>query len=218
MTKEQLISAGLTDAQAVAILALHDTEISGQFIPKHRFDEVNTELKTEKDKVKERDGQISTLKKFEGDAATLKATIDKMETDNKTTKEKYDKDLTLERKRNAVRFELLADPASKPHDPEMILGLLNLDTISVDESNKIVSGFKEQAEAIKKDKAFLFSTVTPDNKDPAGGFKFKGNPPPDGSGSGGKQDEASTYGKSMAQKRLDMMGIKPAVVSTEQKT
>ena len=46
MTKEQLLAAGFTEEQATNILKLHKEAIDGNYVAKHRFDEVNGELKT----------------------------------------------------------------------------------------------------------------------------------------------------------------------------
>ena len=53
MTKEQLLAAGFTEEQATNILKLHKEAIDGQYVAKHRFDEVNGELKTAKEQIAE---------------------------------------------------------------------------------------------------------------------------------------------------------------------
>ena len=205
MTKEQLIAQGLTEAQADAIMKLHNDTLNGEYIPKHRFNEVNTELKNVKEQLKDRDAQIENLKKFEGDATALKQKVEELEAENKKKDTDYANQLALTRKQNAVKLALLNDEAGKPHDADMVMGLFNLEQITIDETGKIVSGFKEQNESIRKKKAFLFEVKQQQQQ--GNGWKPLGNPPAEGDGKPPKQDEAFNFGKSLAKQKLGMMGI-----------
>ena len=214
MTKEQLLAAGLTEEQATNILKLHKEAIDGNYVPKHRFDEVNTELKATKEQIRERDKQITELKKFEGDSKALQEKITALENENAAKDKEYKANLALERKKNAIKLALLEDENGKPYDVDMVMGLFNLEQIVIDEeTGKIRSGFKEQNEAIRKEKAFLFSPKEDANKGGDGkpaGWKPTGTPPADGDKGGGGADPSVSYGKSLAQIKLGMMGIKPA--------
>lgn len=53
MDKELLVKVRLTAEQIEAVLKAHKETISGNFIIKHRFDEVNNELKSAKAQVEE---------------------------------------------------------------------------------------------------------------------------------------------------------------------
>jgi hypothetical protein len=214
MTKEQLLAAGFTEEQATNILKLHKEAIDGNYVAKHRFDEVNRELKTTKEQVIERDKQITELKKFEGDSKALQEKITELEAANAAKDEEYKANLALERKKNAIKLALLEDENGKPYDVDMVMGLFNLEQIVIDEATgKISSGFKEQNDAIRKEKAFLFSPKEDANKGgdskPAG-WKPTGTPPADGDKGGGGADPSISFGKSLAQIKLGMMGIKPA--------
>lgn len=214
MTREQLLAAGLTEEQATNILKLHKEAIDGNYVPKHRFDEVNTELKTTKEQVIERDKQITELKKFEGDSKALQEKISELEAANAAKDKEYKANLALERKKNAIKLALLEDENGKPYDVDMVMGLFNLEQIVIDEATgKISSGFKEQNDAIRKEKAFLFSPKEDANKGGDGkpaGWKPAGTPPADGNKGGGGADPSVSFGKSLAQIKLGMMGIKPA--------
>lgn len=207
MTKEQLIALGIPEAQVAEILKLHKEAIDGSFVPKHRFDEVNAELKTAKSQVSERDTQIAELKKFEGDNTALKTKIAELESENSMKASEYQKNLAAERKKNAVRLALLQDEAGKPHDADMVMGLFDLDHILVDEAGKITAGYKEQSENLRKEKSFLFETKTEPNKTP--GINVRGTEPKDGD-KGPGPDTSESYGKSLAAIKLGMMGITPA--------
>jgi len=213
MTKEQLLEAGFTEEQATNILKLHKEAIDSNYIPIHRFNEVNNELKTTRASLADRDKQIEGLKKFEGTAAELQAKVKELEDANKAADAKYKQELAAERKRNAVKLSLLDDAEGKPHDVEMVMSLFDLDAIEVDESGKITKGFKEQCEAIRKDKAFLFASKTEPGK-PAG-WKPAGTPPVDGDKGGQSTDPSVSFGKSLAQIKLGMMGVQPASSETK---
>lgn len=215
MTKEQLLALGLSEEQADKALKLHKETIDGSYVPKHRFDEVNGELTQSKESVKERDTQIKELKKFEGDSKALQDKITELETANSDKDKEYQSNLALERKKNAIRLSLLEDENGKPHDAEMVMGLFNLEQVLIDEATgKITSGYKEQNEALRKEKAFLFGEKQPvgggDDKNKNPGWKPQGQTPPDGNGGQGGIDPSISYGKSLAQIKLGMMGIKPA--------
>lgn len=212
MTKEQLLAAGFTEEQVTNILKLHKEAIDGQFVAKHRFDEVNAELKSAREQVTERDTQINELKKFEGDTKALQEKITALETDNADKAKDYQNKLNQIKKQNAVKLALLEDENGRPHDADMVMGLFNLEQITIDESTgKITGGFKEQAENVRKEKAFLFSSKESTGGEPTKppGWKPAGSTPPDGDKGAGNKDASETYGKSLAQIKLGMMGIKP---------
>lgn len=208
MKKEQLIAAGLTDEQATNVMKLYKDTIDGEFVPKHRFNEVNNELKTAKEQLGERDKQITDLKKFEGDSKALSDKIKELEDANKQKDAEYKSSLALERKKNALRLALLEDEKGKPHDADMVMSLFNLDNVVLDEATgKITSGYKEQSENIRKEKTFLFEEKSDPKKNP--GWKPKGADPKDGE-PGAEPNTSEAYGKSLAAIKLGMMGIKPA--------
>lgn len=206
MNKEQLLEAGLTEAQANEVLKLHKQSIDGQFVPKHRFDEVNNELKTTREQLADRDKQIDGLKKFQGDSEQLAERIKELEKANADKDSQHKEVLLAERKRNAVKLELMGDDSGKPHDVDMVMGLFDLDKVVFDEATgKITDGYTDQLAAIRQDKAFLFSSK------PAGtpqGWKPKGSKPQDGDGVP-PVETSELYGSSLAQTKLAMMGITP---------
>lgn len=85
MNKEKLIEMGLTEELATKVAK----ELDGNYVPKTRFNEVNTELKQAKDQVKERDSQLETLKKSVGDSDELKKQIETLQNENKTKDETH---------------------------------------------------------------------------------------------------------------------------------
>lgn len=61
MKKEELIAKGLTEEQAKAVMDIYTEEMKG-FIPKSRFDEVNTAKADLEKQVADRDKQLKVLK------------------------------------------------------------------------------------------------------------------------------------------------------------
>ena len=108
MDKQKLQEMGLTEEQAKAVLE----ELKKGYVVKATLDEKEAQIKNLSDQVKERDTQIESLKKFEGDNDALQTKIKEMETTNKAKADEYTKTLLQERKKSAVRFALLEDEGS----------------------------------------------------------------------------------------------------------
>ncbi|WP_240421648.1 phage scaffolding protein [Paenibacillus periandrae] len=189
MNKEQFIALGLTEEQATKAATASVEELKG-FVPKARFDEVNTAKKTAEDTLKERDKQLDELQKSTGDAAALKEQITQLQTDNKSAKEKYDSDLKELRLGTAVKLAL----SGKVHDPDIVASLLDKSKIVLDETGSVKAGLDDQIKALQTSKAFLF---VPEDK--GGQFQFRGTKPPEGGGNGGNEgDKDGAFGKRLA--------------------
>ena len=106
MTKEILMKMGLTEEQATKVLEAHTTAINGKYIPKERFDEVNTKKQQLETSVAERDRQLEDLKKSTGDVETLKKQIETLQNENKTKEETYKTELSNLKKTNALDLAL----------------------------------------------------------------------------------------------------------------
>lgn len=212
MKKEDLLAQGLSEEQATKVLGLYKASLDDNFVAKHRFDEVSSELKTAKAQITDRDKQIADLSKAEGTSKDLQAKLQALEEENKTKDKQYKAELVLEKKKNAVRMALIAGE-DKPHDPDMILGLLDLNTIEYDEAgSKLGEGFQKQFDTIKTGKPFLFAPkdpTPPAQPQGAPGWKPTGTPPANGS-NGGKGDPIVDYGKGLAQAKLGMLGVNTA--------
>ena len=71
MTKGDLVALGLTEELAEKVAA----QLEQSYVAKERLREVAAELPAAKATIKERDGQLETLRKASGDADELKAQI-----------------------------------------------------------------------------------------------------------------------------------------------
>lgn len=176
--REFLKSLGLEDSVIDQIMK---DGINKNFIPKHRFDEVNEELKAQKDLVGERDKQIKDLSKFEGDVKDLKTKIEELETANKTKDEEYQTNLKAVKLENAIK-NALKDQVQEGYI-DIVEGLLDKSILTLKDDGS-VAGLQEQIDSKKADKPLLFAEAKKDadskEKDPVN-FKFKGDDPKDSS-------------------------------------
>lgn len=84
MKKEELIAKGLTEEQAKAVMDIYTEEMKG-FIPKSRFDEVNTAKADLEKQVADRDKQLKVLKDEAKDSEALQNTYEDKIRDMKLT-------------------------------------------------------------------------------------------------------------------------------------
>lgn len=197
MTLESLTAKGIAQEVAKEILAAHKAAVTGNYIPKARFDEVNTQLTNANAQIQERDTQIAGLKKFEGDNAALQKKITDLEAANKTKADEMQAALLKERKTSAMKFQL----TGKVHDMDMVLGQIDLEKVGFDKEGNL-TGFEDQLKPLKESKKFLFVEETP-KPNPLAGMKIFGNEPPNGGGpNDDKNNTPEAFGKALAQRRL----------------
>lgn len=162
MTKENLLEWGLTEEQANKVME----GLNGSFVTKARFNEVNTELTTAKNTIKERDTQLETLKKSTGDTKALQDQITQLQTDNANQKKAHEAELKALKIGNAVDMALTGAKAKNNTAVKALMAdflakaeLADDGTVKglSDEIKKLVDG---------QDTAFLFEKST--------GTKFKG--------------------------------------------
>lgn len=180
--KDKLVKLGLTDELAQKVVDHFGDVIDGEYVPKTRFNEVNNELNTAKETIKERDKQIESLGKDSDDIEALKKEKEDLIKANKEAAKEAEKKLAAERKSNAIKLELI----DKVHNADVTMNLLNIDNIVMDDNGKVKSGLKEQLDDLKKSDGYLFKAED-NNK---GGNQnnnaepfVKGATPKDGEGS-----------------------------------
>lgn len=151
-----------------------NTEFPKHAVPKETYNALaETKTKLEKD-ISDRDIQLEDLKKV--DAAGLQAEITRLQGENKTAKETYEKELKDLTLTNAIKLAI----AGKVHDESIVSGLIDKTKLIIGDDGKIV-GLDEQITTLKEGKAFLFKSEENNNqqqqqqKKP--GFQI-GNPPP----------------------------------------
>lgn len=168
--------AKLGDKHKVAVVS------DGNWIPKETFNQVNEAKKQLDTDLKERDKQLTELKKSVGDNKALQDQIEKLQADNKTKDEEHKTKLNDLAIASAVKLTL----AGEVHDPDMVLGILDKTKIKLADDGK-VEGLDDQVKALQSSKAFLFVEKEVDGKG-----KFTGIKPAEskdkGGGGGGQKN------------------------------
>lgn len=153
MKKDELIKLGLTDEAAEKVAAASAEELKG-FIPKARFDEVNTAKNHAEEQVKERDKQIEGLKAASGDAESLKKQIETLQAANKQKDSEHAAEIKKLKVDAAVDAALTA---AKAKNLKAARALLDLDKAELSDDGT-VKGLGEQIEKLKSgdDTKFMF--------------------------------------------------------------
>ncbi|EQB3099731.1 phage scaffolding protein [Clostridium botulinum] len=148
---EELFKQLLEDKQKEYKDKDYEDVSNGSYIPKLRFDQVNEQAKEYKKQVGERDAQLKNLKEQYKDVDGLKEKVEKLELDNKTQKENYEKQLNDIAFNNALEKGL---GAFNIKDKKLIMALIDKEKLKVD--GDTVIGLKEQIEPLKQSHDFLF--------------------------------------------------------------
>lgn len=152
MKKEDFVKLGIDEETAKKLETASQEELKG-YIPKARFDEVNTAKNTAEALVKERDNQIETLKNSTGDNEALKQQIQTLQDDNKAKDEAHAKEIRQLKIDNGVASALAAAKAKNPTAVKALLK--DLDKAELLEDGTI-KGLAEQITALQKSDEYLF--------------------------------------------------------------
>ena len=172
MKREDFVKLGIDEETAKKLETASLEELKG-FVPKARFDEVNDAKKNAEALLKERDGQLETLKNSTGNVDDLKKQIADLQNDNKAKDDAHAKEIHQLKLNNAVDSALAG---AKVKNAVAVKALLkDLDKAEFGEDGT-VKGLAEQIAALQKSDAYLFEAKEP--KTP----KMKGATPDDGSG------------------------------------
>lgn len=176
MTKESLLEMGLTEDQAKQVME----GLNGSFVTKARFNEVNSELQTAKQTIRDRDGQLEELRKSKGDADALREQITQLQATNAEEKKNHEAELKKLRLENAVELAL-TNAKAKNHVAAKALLAEFLSKAELSEDGT-VKGLDAEVKKLVEgaDTAFLF-----DAADHSPAFKGakpaeKGGTPPNG--------------------------------------
>lgn len=143
------------------------------YVAKHRFDEVNTQVNDLKTQVEDRDKQINDIKGKVKDNEELTNTIKQLQEENKQKDEEYQSQLA-QKDFNYALDNALRDAEAK--NPKAVKALLDTDVIKLSDNG--LTGLKEQLDNLRESDSYLFGKeTTPDS----GGEDFAG-----GSGGGGR--------------------------------
>lgn len=198
--KDKLIKLGLTDELAQKVVDNFGDVIDGIYVTKERFNEVNNELKSAKDTIKERDTQLEKLQNDNDSNEDLKKQIADLKKQNADAAKEAENKLNAERKSNAVKLEL----SGKVHNVSVAMSLLKMDDIVMTEDGKVKSGLNEQLKDLQKSDSYLFITDNKNgnNSNPNNTTVVKGASPKDGDQGTPSTDTADVaFAKSLASKQ-----------------
>lgn len=156
MKKADFVALGISEELAARCETASAEELKG-YIPKARFDEVNDLKKRLEADVKDRDGQLEELKKATGDADALKATIEKLQADNKAKDDAHAAEIKKLKVDAAIEATLTSAKAKNNTAVRALLKDLDKAELLEDGS---VKGLADQIKALTagKDTAFLFDS------------------------------------------------------------
>jgi len=156
MKKEEFVKLGIDEETAKKCEAASQEELKG-FIPKTRFDEVNNEKKKLELDLRDRDGQLETLKNSTGDVEAMKQQIATLQADNKAKDEAHAAEIKKMKVDAAVEAALTSSGAINAK--AVVPFLKDLDKAELADDGT-VKGLAEQIEALQKSDAYLFDITT----------------------------------------------------------
>jgi glutamine synthetase adenylyltransferase len=159
MTKDELQKLGLDEPTAARVAEASAAELKG-FIPKTRFDEVNTEKKALETAAQEHAAQLESLKSATADTEGLKAQIAQLQADNAATAESHAAELKTLRTNHAVDAALVAAKAKSTVAARAVMaGFLSGAEIAEDGS---VKGLAEKVRELTEsaETSFLFGEAS----------------------------------------------------------
>lgn len=152
MKKEEFVKLGIEEETAKKCEAASQDELKG-YIPKARFDEVNNEKKKLELDVRDRDGQLETLKNSTGDVEGMKQQIATLQAENKTKDEAHAAEIKQLKLDAAIESALTTAKAKNPIAVKALLKDMDKAELADDGS---IKGLAEQIEAIQKSDSYLF--------------------------------------------------------------
>lgn len=175
MKREFLENLGLSKEAVDSIMAEHGKTVQNL---QSKNTELNTSLEDLKNQIAQRDKDLKALKKQAEGSEELQKKLEDLQKQYETEKATYETKLKDMQLTSALKLTL----ASDVHDADLVATLLDKSKIELDGNGNIKAGLKEQLEALRESKAFLFVP-----KQEGSDQKFKGFSPADGkpTGAGG---------------------------------
>jgi hypothetical protein len=152
MKKEEFVKLGIDEELAKKCEAASQEELKG-YIPKTRFDEVNNEKKKLELDVRDRDGQLETLKNSTGDVEAMKKQIETLQADNKAKDEAHAAEIKQLKIDAAIESALTGAKAKNNTAVKALLKDLDKAELADDGT---IKGLAEQIEALQKSDSYLF--------------------------------------------------------------
>jgi hypothetical protein len=165
MKKEEFIDLGISEELAAKAEKASLKELEG-YVAKDQLDTVNAENKNLKQQVADRDKQLDTLKKENGDNEELKKQIETMKQQNADQEKAHKAEIAQIKLDNAIDAALTAAGAK---NAKAVKALLDVSKVKLGDDGKLTD-WDDQLKAVQKSDAYLF-------EDKKGSQKFKGFQP-----------------------------------------
>lgn len=153
MKKDDFLKLGLDDEIAKKCEAASLEELK-EYIPKSRFDEVNSAKKKFESDVKDRDKQLEDLKKSTGNIEDLKKQIESLQKENKEKAEYYELEMQKLKVDTKIDSTLSSFGARNIRSVKALLD--GVDKFKFDKDGNI-EGLEDQIKQIKKSDPYLFA-------------------------------------------------------------
>ena len=177
MKKDEFVKLGISEDLAANAEAASQEELKG-YIPKARFDEVNNEKKKLELDLRERDGQLESLKNSAGDVEALKKQIEDLQKANKDAADAHAKEIKQMKIDTAIDAALTGAKAKNNTAVKALLKDLDKAELADDGT---IKGLAEQIASLQKSDSYLFEANESKDK------KIKGATPGEsGNDDGGK--------------------------------
>lgn len=204
MKKEDLVAKGLTEEQAKIAVDFWAEEIKG-YIPKTRFDEVNTAKGDLEKQIKDRDTQLTTLKAAAKDSEETTKKITELEGANQQIKADYETKIKDMRLASAIKDQL-----TECKYPDLVADQIDRSKLILADDGT-VSGLSDQLKAMRESYKELFTTPvagkTPGNT---------GKSTPGASASGDRKAELEKIISEPATRLADRIAAKNELFSLQQ--
>lgn len=152
MRREFLKGLGLEKEIVDQIMEENGKDIE---LEKGKTKDLQVQLDMANNTIKDRDKQLETLKNSTGDIEELKTQITKLQDENKTAKEAYDKEVKTIKVNNALEKALTS---AKAKNNKAVLALLELgDDVELGDDG-IIKGLDEKIKSLKKTDSYLFDS------------------------------------------------------------
>lgn len=148
-----LSEAGVSEAESIAEKIAQ--ALSGEYVPRARLNEVIEQRKAIEAELKERDKQLSELKRAAGESEELRRRIEELQAENKKRIEEYEQKM----KELAVTGEIKAR-ARDAHDPDLVAQLIDRSKIAWSEDGRPV-GIEELLKELREQRPYLFRVQEP---------------------------------------------------------
>ena len=153
MKKDDFLKLGLDDEIAKKCEAASLEELK-EYIPKSRFDEVNSAKKKFESDVKDRDKQLEDLKKSTGNIEDFKKQIESLQKENKEKAEHYELEMQKLKVDTKIDSTLSNFGARNIRSVKALLD--GVDKFKFDKDGNI-EGLEDQIKQIKKSDPYLFA-------------------------------------------------------------